>query len=259
MHSERPTNVYPQFASGIPHRTARRRYAGRMSTPSHDPQPSERDPNRLSGTEPLNPAEPGPTQNSSAGLSPEPQKPGSEYGQQSGSPYGYQAAQPSGYAYPSSAAMPEAQRPPMPKEVNWAFWMIIAAAVLNLISAFVASNAVAANDIAGIGTGFTIITALFTTAIYVLLAVFIRKGHNWARITAAVLAAISVILMVMGWFLLAALQNSPELQGQAGGQAGAGAFETTLSIVVTLLGVVAVVLCFLKQSNPYFKPQQPTH
>ncbi|GAB3534671.1 hypothetical protein GCM10027403_10990 [Arthrobacter tecti] len=233
-----------------------------MSTPSHDPQPSERDPDKLSGTDPLNPAEPGPTQNAGAGLSPEPQKPAADdHQRQSGSPYGYQAAQPSGYAYPGSASMPQAQRPPMPKEVNLAFYLIIAAGVLSLISSVISSGSSGmTGSFAAVGAGFTIAFAIIGTAIYVALAIFIRKGHNWARITATVLAAISVILMIIGWIGLAALQSNPELLEQAAqGQSMPGAFQMILGIVVTLLGVVGVVLCYLKQSNPYFKPVPPQY
>ncbi|WP_156929980.1 hypothetical protein [Arthrobacter sp. 35/47] len=222
-----------------------------MSTPSHDP--SERDPQQLSGTDPLSPAEPGPTQNSGAGLSPEPQKPAS--------PYSYQAAQPAGYAYPSSASMPEAARPPLPREVNLAFWLIIAAGALNFVTTLLGSGAAAGPaGTEGLGIGIAVFVGVLTTGIYVLLAVFIRKGHNWARITATVLAALSLILMIMSWMTLAALQGNPEIQEQLGGQSLApGGFEIALNILVVLLGVAAVVLCWLKPSNAYFKPQRITH
>lgn len=224
-----------------------------MSTPSHDPQPSDRDPNHLSGTDPLNPAEPGPTQNSGAGLSPEPQKPAS--------PYSYQSAQPAGYAYPSAARMPEAARPPLPREVNLAFWLIIAAGVLNFITTLMGSGTTGGSTAAaGIGIGIGIVVGILTTGIYVLLAVFIRKGHNWARITATVLAAISVLLLIMSWLTLAALQGNAEVQAQLGGQSlQPSGFAITLNILVVLLGVAGVVLCWLKPSNRYFKPQQITH
>lgn len=224
-----------------------------MSTPTNDPHPSERDPRRLSGTEPLNPAEPGPTQNSAAGLSPEPQKPTS--------PYSYQAAQPAGYAYPSAARMPEAARPPLPKEVNLAFWLIIAAGVLNFISTLVGSGSTAGPaSLAAAGIGIAVVVGVVTTGIYVLLAIFIRKGQNWARITATVLAAISLLLLVMSSLTLAALQGNAEVQAQLGGQdLQPSGFSITLNILVVLLGVAGVVMCWLKPSNHYFKPQQVTY
>lgn len=224
-----------------------------MSTPSHDPQPSERDPHQLSGTDPLNPAEPGPAQNSGAGLSPEPQKPAS--------PYSYQSAQPAGYAYPSAAHMPEAARPPLPREVNLAFWLIIAAGVLNFITTLMGSVPTGGSAGTGaIGTGIALVVGVLTSGVYILLAVFIRKGHNWARITATVLAAISVLLLIMSWFALTALQGNAEVQAQLGGESlQPSGLAITLNILVVLLGVAGVVLCWLKPSNPYFKPQQITH
>ena len=223
-----------------------------MSTPSHDPEPSERDPRQLSGTDPLNPAEPGPTQNSGSGLSPEPQKPAS--------PYSYQSAQPAGYAYPSAAHMPEAARPPLPREVNLAFWLIIAAGVLNFISTLLGSGSAGPAGAAGVGVGIALIVGILTTGIYVLLAVFIRKGHNWARITATALAAISLLLLVSSWFMLAALQGNPQIQAELGGESlQPSGFAIALNILVVLLGVAGVVLCWLKPSNAYFRPQQITH
>lgn len=224
-----------------------------MSTPTNDPHPSERDPRQLSGTEPLNPAEPGPTQNSAAGLSPEPQKPAS--------PYSYQAAQPAGYAYPSSARMPEAARPPLPKEVNLAFWLIIAAGVLNFISTLVGSGTTSGPaSLAAAGIGIAVVVGVVTTGIYVLLAIFIRKGQNWARITATVLAAISLLLLVMSSLTLAALQGNAEVQAQLGGQdLQPSGLSIALNILVVLLGVAGVVMCWLKPSNRYFKPQQITY
>lgn len=223
-----------------------------MSTPSHDPEPSERDPRQLSGTDPLNPAEPGPTQNSGAGLSSEPQKPAS--------PYSYQSAQPAGYAYPSAAHMPEPARPPLPREVNLAFWLIIAAGVLNFISTLLGSGSAGPAGTASIGVGIALLVGILTTGIYVLLAVFIRKGHNWARITATVLAGISLLLLLMSWLTLTALQSNPEVQAQLGGQSlQPSGFAITLNILVVLLGVAGVVLCWLKPSNAYFRAQQITH
>jgi hypothetical protein len=224
-----------------------------MSTPPNDPQSSERDPRQVSGTEPLYPAEPGPTQNSAAGLSPEPQKPAS--------PYSYQSAQPAGYAYPSAARMPEAARPPLHKEVNLAFWLIIAAGVLNFVSTLIGSGSTGGPAAAAsIGIGIAVVVGILTTGIYVLLAVFIRKGQNWARITATVLAAISVLLLVMSSLTLAALQGNAEVQAQLGGQdLQPSGFAITLNILVVLLGVAGVVMCWLKPSNAYFKPQQITH
>ena len=155
--------------------------------------------------------------------------------------------------------MPEAARPPLPREVNLAFWLIIAAGVLNFISTLMGSGATGGPaGAASIGIG--IVVGILTTGVYVLLAVFIRKGHNWARITATVLAAISILLLIMSWLTLAALQGNAEVQAELGGQSlQPSGFAITLNILVVLLGVAGVVLCWLKPSNTYFKPQQITH
>ncbi|MFP5368897.1 MAG: hypothetical protein ACLGIS_19130 [Actinomycetes bacterium] len=224
-----------------------------MSTPIPDPQRPERDPHQLSGTDPLNPAEPGPTQNSGAGLSPEPQKPSS--------PYSYQSAQPAGYAYPGAAGVPETARPPLPREVNLAFWLIIAAGVLSFITTLLGSgNTGGPAGAAGVGLGIAVFVGVLTTGIYVLLAVFIRKGHNWARITATVLAGISLLLLLMSWLTLTALQGNPEVQAQLGGESlQPDGFSIALNILVVLLGAAGVVLCWLRPSNAYFRRQQITH
>ncbi len=177
-----------------------------MSTPSGNPHPSDHNPQ---------PPVSGPA------------------GQQGPSPYGYQAAQPSGYAYPSAANLPQAERPPLPKEVNIAFWLIIAAGVVSLISAFMPVDTSAIPpEMRDMMVGFAVGGGVVGLAIYVLLAIFIRKGHNWARITATVLAGLSVFGLFTG---------------------------NILGILSILLGLVAVGLLYMKPSNNYFKPQQPTY
>ncbi len=162
------------------------------------------------------------------------------YGQQ---PYGYQSAQPSGYAYPGSASMPATAKGPAPQRVVTAHWLIIAAGVLSLLGAILASidplaqlspdqltqledAGVPPADAAGIVTTTVIVLGVISTAIYIFLALMIRRGKNWARITATVLAALSVF----------------------------GIFGGLLQALVVLLGIAGVVLCYLKPANEYFKP-----
>ncbi len=75
-----------------------------------------------------------------------------------------------------------------------------------------------------------LITALVVSAVsvgvYILLAYQIRRGRNWARITGAVLAAVS---------LLSLLQ--PDL----------------ITAVQMVLGVVAIILVFLPAVRGYFR------
>ncbi len=175
-----------------------------------------------------------------------PASPGQQgYGQQ---PYGYQSAQPSGYAYPGSASMPATAKGPAPQRVVTAHWLIIAAGVLSLLGAILASidplaqlspdqltqledAGVPPADAAGIVTTTVIVLGVISTAIYIFLALMIRRGKNWARITATVLAALSVF----------------------------GIFGGLLQALVVLLGIAGVVLCYLKPANEYFKPAAPRY
>ncbi len=168
------------------------------------------------------------------------------YGQQP--PYGYQSAQPSGYAYPSQAALPGTSKGPAPRNVVIAYWLLIAAGALNLLDNILRSSdpfrgippeqveqlegsGMTAESLAGALTATIIVIALVATAIYVLLAIMIRKGKNWARITATVLAGLSLLGIL------------------AGG----------LGSLAVLLGLAAVVLCYLKPSNEYFAPRTPRY
>lgn len=183
-----------------------------------------------------------------------PASPGQQgYGQQ---PYGYQSAQPSGYAYPGSASMPATAKGPAPQRVVLAFWLILAAAVLGLISTIVSSldplasltpqqreqfegSGVSPESISGIATTIGVVVGLLFAALYVLLAFMIRKGKNWARITLTVLAALSVLGFLFG------------LAG--------GAPVGLLSTLVLILVVAGVVLCYLKPAGEYFKPAAPRY
>jgi hypothetical protein len=214
-----------------------------MSTPPSSPNPTPQEPEQ-----PRYGQNPPPAygQNPPAyGQNPPPaygQNPPPAYGQQP--PYGYQSAQPSGYAYPSQAALPGKDRGPAPRNVVIAYWLLIAAGVLNLLDTILRSgdpladlppqqleqlenSGMTAESLTGVLTATVIVAALVSTAIYILLAIMIRKGKNWARITATVLAGLSLLGIL------------------AGG----------LGSLIVLLGVAAVVLCYLKPSNEYFAPR----
>ena len=132
-----------------------------------------------------------------------------------------------------------------PKELDIAFWAIIAAGVLSLIGAVFGFDAdlirqqlATAPELDPLlqDTGMSIdafLSALHTMVIvfsvislgiYVLLAFMIRKGSNVARIFATVFAALSVI-------------------GLFGG--------TLLSILSILAGVVGVVFAWLRPASAY--------
>ncbi|WP_026264589.1 hypothetical protein [Arthrobacter sp. 135MFCol5.1] len=174
-----------------------------------------------------------------------PQAPG--YGQQQ--PYGQQPYGQSPYGqYPSEQPQP-AESTGIPQLVNISFRMLIAAAVIFVISLLTgltqlddpafrqafdqqvkASDAgVTYDDIKGVIAGTLVVFAIIGAGLYLLVAFFVRKGKNWARILGTVLAALSVL-----------------------GLFGVPSFAT----VGTVLGIAAIVLLYLPAAAPYFRKQQ---
>ncbi|MBD8045104.1 hypothetical protein H9638_14925 [Arthrobacter sp. Sa2BUA2] len=152
-------------------------------------------------------------------------------------------------AYSSNQAPSAPPAPVRPQQVDLGFWLLIAAAVLSVISipvgmAWLNSSGYKESMVgAGISAeqldaliAATVVTTLFfaviSVAISVLVALFIRKGHNWARIVATVFAALSLF----------------NLTGLAAG--GLMAITTGLGV---LLPVTAVVLLWMKPATEYFQ------
>ncbi|MHA7208691.1 hypothetical protein [Arthrobacter sp. MDT1-65] len=170
---------------------------------------------------------------------------------------GYQAAQPSGYAYPGGGAVPQqADKGPAPKEVTRAYYLILAAGILYLVSSIISSLTTEMPDVAGAGVGVAVglVFAVVFTAIYVVLAIFIRRGQNWARITATVLAALDVLAVSATLLLMPLVSQAAEAGGQA--VPPTSGLATALSVIVMLLGVAGVVMTWLKPARPYFAPQK---
>ncbi|TYD00206.1 hypothetical protein FQ377_01720 [Arthrobacter echini] len=166
---------------------------------------------------------------------------------------GHQGTQPSGYAYPTSAvdAAP-ADKGPVPKEVMRAYYLILAAGVVYLLSAILSALTTEVPDVAGasLGVALGLVFAVIMAAVYVLLAVFIRRGRNWARITATVLAALNVVFSLGSLLLLPTLNDFAEANGQQ--VADSSALPTILGLIVMLLGVIGVIMTYLKPARPYF-------
>ncbi|MFC3300324.1 DUF805 domain-containing protein [Arthrobacter agilis] len=180
------------------------------------------------------------------------------YGQRNdGGQYGSPQGPTSGYAYPSSA--PEVgtrDKGPAPKEVMRAYYLILAAGILSLVASLVSAFSAPSSDMAmaGVGIGITLVFAVIVSAIYVVLAVFIRKGHNWARITATVFAALSVLGVLGTLLLLPLASQAAETSGQQ--LPPVSGLGTALDVVVMLLGVAGVVMTYLKPARPYFAAQK---
>ncbi|MFF2344908.1 hypothetical protein [Pseudarthrobacter sp. NPDC058119] len=174
---------------------------------------------------------------------------GSQYGQKAPqygqSPYGQS---PYGQ-YPSEQPQPAGSNG-VPQLVNISFWLLIAAAVIFVISLLTgltqlddpqfrqafeqqvksSGAAVTYDDIKSVIAGTLVVFAIIGVALYLLVAFFVRKGKNWARILGTVFAALSVL-----------------------GLFGVPTFGT----LGTVLGIAAIVLLYLPAAAPYFRKQQP--
>ena len=82
----------------------------------------------------------------------------------------------------------------------------------------------------GIIAGTLVVFAIIGAGLYLLVAFFVRKGKNWARILGTVFAALSIF----------GLFGPP-----------------TIGTLGTLLGIAAIVLLYLPAAAPYFRKQQP--
>ncbi|MEV7572029.1 hypothetical protein AB0P28_02915 [Pseudarthrobacter sp. NPDC089323] len=175
-----------------------------------------------------------------------PQAPG--YGQQ---PFGQSSYGQSPYAqYPSEQPQPAGANG-VPQLVNISFWLLIASAVIFVVSLLTGltqlddpmfrqifedqmeaggATGVTYEDIKGIIAGTLVVFAIIGAGLYLLVAFFVRKGKNWARILGTVFAALSIF----------GLFGPP-----------------TIGTLGTLLGIAAIVLLYLPAAAPYFRKHQP--
>jgi hypothetical protein len=175
-----------------------------------------------------------------------PQAPG--HGQQ---PFGQSPYGQSPYAqYPSEQPQATGSNG-VPQLVNISFWLLIASAVIFVISLLTGltqlddpmfretfedqmaaggASGVTYEDIKGVIAGTLVVFAILGAGLYLLVAFFVRKGKNWARILGTVFAALSIF----------------------------GLFgPLTIGTLGTLLGIAAIVLLYLPAAAPYFRKQQP--
>ncbi|MFC7859768.1 hypothetical protein ACFQ9D_03455 [Arthrobacter koreensis] len=181
-----------------------------------------------------------------------PPQPGQgQYGQS----YGYQPAQPSGYSSPGAPQQQGQPKGPAPREVVLGFWLIIAAGVLSLINNLVTSFRlpdvltasqmdalrdanVDVQDAGGFVVWFSVVLSIIGLGLYVLIAWFILKGHNWARILGTVFAAFSAVGLLVS---LSVYVMSP---------------LGWLSLLSSLAGIAGIVMLYLRPSNPYFRRRE---
>ena len=172
----------------------------------------------------------------------QPQSGQSQYGQ---SPYGQS---PYGQ-YPSEQPQPAGSNG-VPQLVNISFWLLIASGVIFVIGMILGLTQLDSPELRQLfeqqmrssGTdisydsmksfiaGTLVVFGIIGAALYLLVAFFIRKGRNWARILGTVFAALSIF----------------------------GLFGVpSIGTLGTVLGIVAIVLLYLPAAAPYFRKQQP--
>ncbi|MCQ9163266.1 hypothetical protein [Arthrobacter sp. STN4] len=155
---------------------------------------------------------------------------------------------------PEWSKQPAVAAPVKPKQVGWAFQLILAAALLQVVAAifgivYATSDSFRATAHAAIEKqhlpnttgrdlvsvtvattiGFLIVSAVVAVVVYIIIALFINKGAGWARITGLVLAVVSLSQLF-------------------GLHMPAGIF----SILQVLAGIAAIVLCFIKPGSLFF-------
>jgi hypothetical protein len=176
-----------------------------------------------------------------------------QYGQPAPPAYGQQPYGQSPYAQYPSEKPQTAGAGGVPQLVNISFWLLIAAAAVFVISMLMGismlddpatrttfNEAMRSSGATGAEfsyeqfksalAGMLVAIAIVGAGIYLLVAFFVRKGKNWARILGTIFAAVSVL----------SLFQIPNL-GTLG----------------TLAGIAAIVLLYLPTTSPYFRKQQP--
>ena len=144
-----------------------------------------------------------------------------------------------------------AGRGPRPASVDIAVKLIWATIALSLVSAVVTfvmldsiidqqleaagvSETISSDSVRSITIAGAVFGLVISVGISTLLAIFIGKGANWARIVYTVLAALGVLGSLFGF------GSEPIALG-------------VLSLLSLLLTVVAVVMLFRAESNAWFK------
>lgn len=168
--------------------------------------------------------------------------------------YGFQKPMPGQYGYPVGQPQYGAGKLTPPREVLIAFWLIIGAAVLNLVNSFVIAatahqiissawndpafqdqlkqaaggqdiSSITPDVIAGAVGTLYVIFGVIAVGLYLMVAFGIKAGRNWARILGTIFAVLSLAMLAQG----------------------------VLGILTFLLGAAAIVLLFLPVSSAFFK------
>jgi hypothetical protein len=140
---------------------------------------------------------------------------------------------------------PAATRPPVPNEVQISFWIWIAGAVLSILGALYSltqrdqfaealRNTPQASQLspeefdAAVSASllFAVVLGVVFAGLYILFALQMRAGKNWARVVLTVLTALSLVSMLFG--------------------------ASLLGLFTALISVVAVVMLYMPNAKAYF-------
>ena len=131
--------------------------------------------------------------------------------------------------------------PPTPVQRSFQLW--IAVVVVGLLGSVLslATTTAAPSPLAATGGFVGVIIGLLFLAALVYLALRMRQGEHWARLTLTILGGISAVFTVLGVLLTAGLGVS------------IGALSTIVSLVQAALIVAAILFAFQAPANAYFR------
>ena len=153
---------------------------------------------------------------------------------------------------PGGPGAPGAAPRAMPPTVHWASLALIAQVVIGVIAIVItfvridtivddilANNSTTTRDAARAAVVFTSVVGLIISVLLIGLAVMIRRGRNWARIVAIVLAVLGI---------LGGLAQFAQPYGGA---------LAALDVVRLLLSIAILALLLMPASNEYFRAPRP--
>jgi hypothetical protein len=126
--------------------------------------------------------------------------------------------------------------PPVPVERSFRLW--IAAVVVNLLGSVV--SLVTTPPVSAISSIVGLVVGLLFLVAVVFLALRLRQGDSWARLTLAVLGGLSAVITVLG------------LLAGAGLGVGFSALSAVVGFVQAALIVAAILFSFQAPANAYF-------
>ncbi|QZY28260.1 hypothetical protein [Nocardioides coralli] len=162
---------------------------------------------------------------------------------------------------PGGGAQPSSGQGPRPQPVDLAvklIWIMIGLSVVGALVTFVSLDSIVDQaledagvseslDAGAVRTGAVmgaVVGLVISVGLYALLAVFIGKGANWARIVYTVLAGLGIALSLLGF-----------LTGGVGGQP---ILLTLISLVSLGLTIWVLALLWSSESSGWFKqPRSP--